>query len=124
MPPVPMALSEATTDPTSPNAILSRRPVHGHRTRANPHPIGEGPLPTVWEEPNQTQPKPAPTHGPHSPWPTRTVEGEKIGGKKNSVRHASLKRVQKLIDERKRQDGEQIAQQEVSARAQRAKRRE
>ena len=84
------AKSSTTTDPTDPEKVRATRYVHQKRTRANKHPIGE-PLPTTWEE-AQT-PRQAPTCGKHCPWPKRKVNGQQIGGKKNNVKHASIKRV-------------------------------
>ena len=117
------APASSTTDPTNPATIRATRPVHGRRTRANPNPITGEPLPTIWEDSQQTQPAPAPTNGPHSPWPTTKQNGQLIGGKKNNVRHASLKRVQKLINEQLVEDGRNLAQREQSDRAKRAQRR-
>ena len=51
------------------------------------------------------------------------MNGEKIGAKKNNVRHASLRKIEKLINQQHVKDGKQAAQRELSARAARARRR-
>ena len=66
-----------TADPTARDNVWAARPVHKRRTRTNPNPIQEGPLPTVWEDGRMTSPTKKPTSGEHWPWPTRRVNGEK-----------------------------------------------
>ena len=112
-----------TADPTVKDKVRGTRPVHRRTTRANPNPIQLGPLPTIWEDGGMTTPTNKPTDGGHRPWPTRTVNGEKIGAKKNNVRHASLKKIEKLINRQRVKDGKQAVQMEISARAARARKR-
>merc|ERR1712197_253765 len=110
-----------TTDPTNPDRIRTTRYVHQKKTRANQHPIGE-PLPTIWEE--AQSPQQAPTPGQHRPWPTRTVHGQKIGGKKNNVKHAAIKRVKKLVAEQMKTDAQGKLHKQANKREARAERRE
>ena len=86
-----------TTDPTAKDKVRAARPVHKRATRANPNLIQDITLPTIWEDNRMMGPTKAPTGGEHRPWPTRRVNGEKIGAKQNNVRHALLKRIEKII---------------------------
>ena len=70
-----------------------------------------------------TAPTKEPTSSDHRPWSMRTVNGERIGSKQNNVRHASLKRIEKLITQHCVTDGKRVAQQELNDRAARARRR-
>ena len=112
-----------TTDPTARDKVWAVRPVHKQTTRKNPNPIKDGPLPTIWEDGGMTTPTKALTSGEHRPWPTKRVNGERIGAKQNNVRHASLKRIEKLIKQQRITDSKKVAQQELSNRAARAQQR-
>ena len=48
-------------DPTARDKVWAARPVHKRATRANPNPIKDGPLPTIWEDGGMTTPTKAPT---------------------------------------------------------------
>ena len=90
-----------TADLTNPEKVRAARLVCGRRTRANPNPIESKPLPKNLEDARQTKPANAPSSRLHQSWPKRKVNAQQIGGKKNNMRHASLKRLQKLIDVQK-----------------------
>ena len=113
-----------TTDPTARDKVWAARPIHRRATRANPNPIESKPLPKNLEDARQTKPANAPSSRLHQPWPKRKVNAQQIGGKKNNMRHACLKRLQKLIDVQKVDNGRLIDQQEKQEHNARSKRKE
>ena len=50
----------STADPTARDKVQAARHIHRQTTRANPNPIGDGPLPTIWKDGNMTTPTKAP----------------------------------------------------------------
>ena len=56
-----------TTDPTARDKVWVARTVHLRATRANPNPIKDGPLPTIWEDGDMTAPTKDPTRCEHRP---------------------------------------------------------